>query len=452
MMESTFYIIILYFLVLFVLALLAKRAKGSSDFSVAKNKLPLILIISGSVMNLYGGGFVLGGAELGYKYGFCGLVYGFSSAIGLLLLGFLLYKKIYQIGNKEKVHTIPEFLLSKFKSRKVSFVAGLLSILALTAIASAQLFAASKIFDAIGFNPKISSLVLAILVALTAKKGIKAITQTGKYNLIIASVGAVISLILASTLKNNITLTPVFETMNFNYLLGIFIPTIFYILIGQDVHQKLYSANKEIDVKKACLISALILFLLSFFPMLIGMKAHYLFNIEAVQAMPQFILFTLPSIFKGLFLAAILAAVIGSMQSVINAAATQVSEDIIKPFKKLSDFELGKISSTFAIILSFIAFDITLFSSSIIDNIILAYAIYTSGLFIPIMAGFFLKDAQRIRKIIFPLIIISMAICLLFEFNIITWNIPSIVPGILVSFLIVMVYLFRKRSSSKFNS
>ena len=436
-MNATIIVILGYFIITILFGIFLKKSKDSAHFSTAKKTLAVGAVTVGLVMTHFGGGFILGGAELAYNYGYYGLVYGLSAALGVLLLGFILSKRI--TAQNSKIRTVPEFLFSSFKDRKISLLAAILSIVALTGIASAQLYAALRIFIALGLAPKVSLIFTASIVGLIATKGIVALTHSGKYNLIIASLGALMAIFIA--LKTNLpTINNLpFSTMPLNSLLFILIPTVLYTIIGQDFHQKIYSAKDARTARTACILAALILSLLSFFPVLIGIKSHFLFNIIASEAMPKFMLFVIPSIFKGLFIAAILAAVIGSAQSVINAAATQVSEDVFKNVRKFSDKKLGVISAGSAAVITLIAFIITLVSSSIINNIIIAYSLYTAGMFVPIILGFFLNNKLRLSKVIFFTSLSGVITSLIFELGLIKSGIPSIILGILVSFIVLTI-------------
>ena len=441
-MNLTIFIIIIYLIIMFLFGFLIKKAKNEEEYSTANQTLGIISVVAGLVMTLFGAGFILGGAELGYKYGWYGLVYGWAAGFGLLLLG-LFSNKIYNEMQVSKIKTIPSLLYNKFKSRKISYMSAILSIVALTAITSAQLFAATRIFTALDISIKGSLVITVVIVMLVASKGINAITKFGKYNLIIASIGALAAILLASKIPVSAELVNNgFQSISMSSLLWLIIPTSLYIVVGQDLHQKLYSSKNKKTIKISCMIAGIILILLSFFPVFIGIKSNSLFAIEPTESVPRFIIYSMPSIFKGLFIAAILAAVIGCAQSVINAASTQVTEDLFKPTGKFSDKQLGKISSLSAVSLSLIAFVIALFSTSIINNLIIAYSIYTAGMFIPVMLAFYAKKPRRIAGSVFVASIFGAITALVFEL-IIKIAVPSIVLGVGGSFLILVVLLFR---------
>jgi solute:Na+ symporter, SSS family len=438
MINLTIIVILAYFLLMTVFGIFIKRAKSSEEFSTAKNNLGVLAVTSGLVMTMYGGGFVLGGSELAYKYGWFGLVYGFSAAAGIFLLGLILGGKISKERKVLKINTIPSLLYKKYNSKSLFYLSSILSIVSLTAIASAQLFASTKIFTALGIPVKTSLVITTLVVILVATKGMDALTKSGKYNLIIASLGALAAIFVVGNVNPAETVSSGFESFPLSSLLFIAIPTVLYSIIGQDLQQKLYSAKSKKVMKTGCFLAALILVLLSFFPVAIGVKSNALFVIDPAQAIPQFIIYSFPGILRGLFIAAILAAVIGCTQSVINAASTQVSEDIFKPLGIKKKF-LRHVPSLSAVFLSLSALVITLFSTSIINNLIIAYLFYTAGMFVPVIGAFFLKNPGRYKKKIFSISLLGIFVAFLLEFGIVNAPIPSIVGGVLTSFLLFVL-------------
>ncbi len=442
-MDATIIVIITYFLVFILIGIFIKKSKNSSEFATAKKSLGVISIATGLVMTHYGGGFILGGAELGYQYGWYGLSYGLATAFGVLFLGIFLSKKIIS-KTRGNVKTIPSFLMKKFKDKRLFYTATTLSIVALIAIASAQLFAAMKIFSSLNIPVRASSILLMLIVCLIAMKGMGALTKSGKFNLLIASIGAIFAIYLAVSISPQLPVSTTFTQMPAQNLLWILLPTIMYTLIGQDFHQKIYSTKSPKTAKYACILASAILLLLSFFPVIIGMKSKGLFVITASEAMPQFILYAMPSIFKGLFIAAILAAVIGSAQSVINAAATQISEDIFGQMKIKNKHRKNLVAPVSAIVISIVAFIITLFSKSIVNNIILAYTFYTASMFVPIIVAFMLKKRKTPIKQIFIVAVIGLISSIAIEFGLIKTQIPSIIISVGISLaLFELIILYR---------
>ena len=448
-MDLTLLIIITYFIGMFCLGIFLKKAKNSREFSTANKGLGIISISAALVMSMYGGGFVLGGAELAYQYGWFGVAYGVAAGIGMIFLGIFLSKKIYSANKEYNLQTIPSFLHRKFQNRTIALLSATLSIISLVAIASAQLFASTRIFTAMGMPIKLSLGITTLIVILIATKGMNALTNAGKYNVLIASIGAIAAIMATTSFKGITGIVPgEFEKISMGIVAWIVIPTVFYTLIGQDIHQKLYSAKNKRVMLTSCVFAGLLLCLLSIFPAIIGIQGRVLFDISPTEVVPKFILFSLPPILKGLFIAAILAAIIGCTQSVINAASTQISEDLCSPLR-ISEKKLNKLPSLAAIFLSLIAFLITLISTSIIDNLIIAYSLYTSGMFIPVTAAFFMKFPERRKKSIVFISLVGILTTLFFEFNFINIKMPSILPGILFSFILLFFLTLKEKTFYK---
>lgn len=438
-MNLTIFVILLYSVVLFGAGVFIKSANNGREYSIGKQKIGVLGIASALVMTHFGAGFILGGAELGYKYGIYGLVYGLAAAIGLFFLG-IFSRRIYTQAKKEKISTISMFLLKKYKDKKIEILAAVISVIALIGIASAQFFAAIKIFSVLGMNTWVSSAVTFVIVVLIATKGIGAFAKFSKINVVMAAIGAIAAIVFVYNMKIKPLFDMGFEAITPSSLLWVLIPTMLYTLIGQDLQQKIYSSDSWKSARNASFISSGVLALLSFFPVIIGMQSKSLFQIEAYEALPKFIAFAFPSLLKGLFIAAILAAVIGSSQSVINAAATQVSEDLIKSPRR----HKGMYSIS-AFVISLLSLVIALFSASIVNNIVLACTIYTAGMFMPISIAFFYNKPWKIFKSVFIISIISIVLTILIETGMIRTSIPSIVISVILSFVFLGSFLLYKK-------
>lgn len=349
-------------------------------------------------------------------------------------------KRIHCESKNCKTLTVSSLLKNKFKCDNISLISASLSVLALISIASAQLYAAMRVFNVLGLPIKIMLAITTLIIILVSIRGVKGLVKFGKYNLIIATIGALAAIGLAFGATPNLSITSGFERISISNLLWIIIPTSLYILLGQDIHQKLYKARTKKSLIYGCFIAAVALALMAFFPVIIGMKSHFLFSINPSEAVPKFIIFSIPSLFKGLFIAAILAAVIGCAQSVISASASQFSQDIFCFIRKIKSKDTQNINSITTVTIAIIAFLIALYSKGIINNLIIAYSLYTAGMFVPILMALFLKRTKRYSRFIVIISVIGLVFSLLIELNLINLGLPSIIPGIgasIIAFLIV---------------
>ncbi|MDP3882324.1 MAG: hypothetical protein Q8Q31_05595 [Nanoarchaeota archaeon] len=429
----------LYFIIILSISLLYKKSNNLREFSISNRALLAPAIAAGLVTTHYGGGFILGGAELGYKYGLYGLVYAGSSALGVLLLGIFISKRIFKLNEKKELRTIPALLFHSFKDRKLSNLAAGLSIVSMVIIAAGQLFAVMCLLSAMGLPAVPFTFLVTLVISIITSKGLSAVVRMSKLNISIVSITVFIVFLIAVGSSPNI------ESQNHNLvypsflgLLGLSLPVILYTLIGQDFHQKLFSAKNYQTAKNGSIAAAIILLVAGFFPVYIGMKSSSLFDISPSEAMPYFIISNVPLLFKGFIIAAILTAVIGSAQALISAAASHLAEDFLKPTKRFKDQGIRKYSSTFAFMAPFVALVIALFAKELIGILILAYTLYIAGMFVPVMTSLYLKAPQRINGRMFYISIIGLTTALIFETHLIKSVIHPLIISIMLSVFVLL--------------
>jgi len=124
---------------------------------------------------------------------------------------------------------------------------------------------------------------------------------------------------------------------------------------------------------------------------LIGMGASALFpQIPPEQAFPMVIKEVLPPFLGGIVLAALLCAVMSSADTVLLTASTILTMDIIKPLKpSLSQEKILSISRWGIVILGVGSLLLALALKGIISALLFAYTVYTAGLILPVIAGFY---------------------------------------------------------------
>lgn len=71
--------------------------------------------------------------------------------------------------------------------------------------------------------------------------------------------------------------------------------------------------------------------------------------------------------------------------------------------------------------------------------------IYTSGMFVPIIAAFYLKNSKQISKQIFYIALLGTVLLLIMEFKILRINVLSIIPSIFISSGMLIIILLKNR-------
>jgi len=136
-----------YFLMMLAIGLYSFKKRSASDsagFFVAGRKAGIPLVTGSLAATFIGSSVVIGMVGRGYRMGFPGAWWLLVGAIGLIILGLFLAKKVQRVG----VYTLPE-LLEKQYGGKTGLVASLVIVAAWISVCGAQILAAGTILRAL---------------------------------------------------------------------------------------------------------------------------------------------------------------------------------------------------------------------------------------------------------------------------------------------------------------
>ncbi len=406
--------IIIYMVILLCVGFWANnRIKGMTDFLLAGRRLGLLLTSGALAATHFGGGMVMGGGEYGFIYGLSGAWYGISCGVGLIFLAFLTASKFRKLS----LYTIPDYLEQRYESKTARGLGALLSLIALTGILAAQVLSARGALSILGFTGNTGAIIATIIfIVYTTLGGLWAATITDFIQVIIAGVGVIVAaaLVLGNSggfdgLQQMIqtsqsAVDPRYFnlfTMVGNSIVWILVPTIMYTMIGQDFYQRLFAAKDEKTAKRASILGGVFLIIISFFPAIVGIGAKACFPelTDGSLAVPNLVKEIFPIGVGAIILAALLAAIMSTADSLLTAGTAHVIKDfwieIIYPGREIDEKKMLILSriSTFA--LGLIALVIALSIPVIIDALIYSYTMYTAGVFIPVIGGVLWKGATR---------------------------------------------------------
>jgi SSS family solute:Na+ symporter len=183
-------------------------------------------------------------------------------------------------------------------------------------------------------------------------------------------------------------------------IMWLLLPTVMYTLIGQDFYQRLFAAKDKNVARTASILGGIILVVVAFFPTIIGMGARALSDLEAGgTAFPWVVQNLMNPVVGGVVLAAILAAIMSTADSLLTAATSHIVKDFwIETFQvdEIKDEKrLLAISRNFTVILGILGLLIALVMPGIIDALIYSYTMYSAGVFVPVIGGVVWKSATR---------------------------------------------------------
>jgi Na+/proline symporter len=389
--------------------ILSRRVSSASDYLVAGRKVPLLFLTFTIAATHFGGGALVGGVEQGAEMGlWAGMYPIIGYAVACIVNAFVapLFRK------RANNLTPPDFIESRFGASK--FLRGFhafVYIFGTVAIIAAQFSAFGGMAQAFGISRPVAVIVGAIVIIIyTGLSGMWGVAITDFIQLLICLIFLPIIAILSMNIlteevglsANAIFSQPFFATPRAG---GIFlyslIPTIVGSMFAYEFYLRYQSAKDEKDARRSSLLAALLLLILAIPVGLIGDVAHNIFpDIAPDAVLGQVINKTLPRAAGVLFLAAVLAAIMSTADSMMTSLSGMVTRDIYhKIFHPKVEFNELKHAITIAritaIVGALVAALIALNFRSIIGLLFWTSPLQSGVLFAPMILGLFWKKANR---------------------------------------------------------
>jgi SSS family solute:Na+ symporter len=102
----------------------------------------------------------------------------------------------------------------------------------------------------------------------------------------------------------------------------------------------------------------------------------------------------LPGVLYGALLAAVLAIVMSSQESLMNSASVALVRDVINLNGKLSDKKQLFFGRAGTMVIAVIAIVVSMYAPSIIDGLLICYSVWAPGLLVPLIFGLYLKRTR----------------------------------------------------------
>jgi SSS family solute:Na+ symporter len=337
-------------------------------------------------------------AGLGFSRGLSGAWWLLVGSIGLIVLGLFLAKKVRAFG----LYTLPELVAKQYDGR-VGLAASVLIVVAWVGIIAAQIIASGTILGTLGIGTPVLWMVVftIIFVAYSVLGGQQAIIRTDavQTGIILAGIFGGLALVvsrlggwsgLISSLPAEQFAFPTSPEFSGYELLSLLLLVGLTYVVGPDIYSRLFCARDSKTARKSVFWTALIIIPIAFGITLIGMGASALFpQIPPEQALPVIITEVLPPFMGGVVLAALLGALMSSADTCLMSASTILTVDIIGIFKPLSPAKAIFHSRWAMVIIGIAALSLALALRGVISALLFAYTIYTGGIIMPVLIGFY---------------------------------------------------------------
>lgn len=366
----------------------SKKIATQEDYFLAGRKVRFLPLLMTLVATQIGGGLILGSCEEAYKYGWIVFLYPLGATLGLLTLAFGIGKRLSRFN----VGTIAELFQVVYSSKRLKKIASSLSIISLFFILAAQVIASKKFMMSLGVDQTWIFLGFwALVILYTVMGGFKAVVAT---DIIQAAFFLIIFFgCFAFTLtQESLFLNAPTEAFSFDSskLTGWLLMPLLFMIIEQDMGQRCFSAKSEKIVSRASLGAAIITLATCLIPIFYGILAKTK-GIEITagsSVFMQVVSQTTTPLITSLIACAILAAIISTADSLMNAISSNLTLDF--DFKNKSIKKSQALSAVIAVL----ALGISFAFNNVVDLLILSYELSVSALFVPIFMALFIKKGN----------------------------------------------------------
>jgi len=390
--EHTLFVLGAYIIVLLAIGVFVSRKISTVEsFFLANRNVGRIALIATLTGTVVGGSATIATGKLIYLNGLPGLWLDIGGGLGLITFGVFLAKTVRKTG----LVTLPEITGKLFDTR-VRYAAAILIFLTQIAWVSLLIQGAQLVLQVLlPWNVQWMLIGITIVfIAYTFLGGQIAVVYTDIIQFLIMIIGVcclAAPLLFIQALPQFTTIAaaqlqfPSNPHVGFVYIAALFSLGFMPHLIGPDIYSKILSAKDEKTARWGAIFSGVLKLVFAIAIGLISLAALALHpgleEAEAGLAIPLTVL-SLPPVLAGIILAAFLSVMLSSADSVLVSAGTVLSVDITKKNSILVS-RIGIISVGFGALILALAFN------DIIKTLMFAYTIFTGGLILPILLGFY---------------------------------------------------------------
>ena len=346
-------VVLAYGVVIFGIGLyFSRKTDDSEDYFLAGRSLTWGLIGISLVASNLSSSSMIGMASA--AYGGIGLaVYNYEWMAAMVLVVFVLFFLPFYLSSG--IYTMPEFLERRFDGRSRTYFSAISIFLSVIVDTAAALYAGALVVQLLypDFPLWISMAVLALVAgAYTIAGGLKAVVYTDAIQgtLLLAGAAAVSfmawqrsggwSAVMAVTPEEKLSLIQPLSSPDMPWLglvTGVFLLGFYFWTTNQFMVQRVLGAKSLDHGRWGALFGGLLKIPILFLMVMPGTFARVLYPEGAVQnpdqIFPTLLFDLLPDGFRALVLTAMVAAIMSSVDSTLNAASTLVTMDFIKRYR-----------------------------------------------------------------------------------------------------------------------
>lgn len=383
---------------------IARRVHGTGDFFVAGRRLGPGLLFATLLAPNIGVGSTVGAAGLGYQNGLAAWWWVGSAGIGSLVLALWVGPRIWRVAAAHDLRTVGDFLEWRYDARVRAIIAVLLWV-GTIAILAGQLIGIAWILEVVAGAPKIAGCALGgiLVVAYFAAGGLVSSAAVNVVQLAVKMLGFFVALPLVigaaggfRALHGALAEPAMWNPWQNGTSGWMYVPLLApNFIVSPGLLQKVYGARDERVVRIGVGLNAIALFAYALVPVLLGMAARALHPGLANRelAIPMLFMRDVPFAIGALGLAAVFSAEVSAADATLFMLATSLSKDLYQRFLRpdADDRQVLFVARAAAVCGGLLAIAVAFLSKTIIDALSLFYTIVAVSLFVPLIAGLYLR-------------------------------------------------------------
>lgn len=385
----------LQFFYCFIGLRVSKKVNSKEDYFLAGKNVRLFPLMMTFLATQVGGGIILGAADEAYQFGWPVVFYPLGAALGLILLGVGMGRKLAEF----QVSTVAQIFEVVYRSVMLRKMASVLSVISLFMILVAQIIASHKFLVSLGFNNiPLFILFWTMVIIYTTQGGLRAVIST---DIVQASFFSIVFLLCFGFVLYFDPSVSALQTSQWREVLpissklcGWLLMPLFFMVIEQDMGQRCFAGNSPQVVSKASFLAGMGTLLICIIPVFFGCLAKAI-DLEVPQG-NSVLMLTIAKItnpwITALIGCAILAAIISTATSLINAISSNISSDFqLSLFQKIHAVGIARLITC---IISIAAIFFAFYFDNIVDLLMQSYELSVSCLFIPLLIALFKKQGS----------------------------------------------------------
>lgn len=448
-------ILVLYMGGMLAIGFMGKNSSSSmNEFLTAGKSGGMFVMICTYIGAHVGNGIVVGGAQYGADYGIGGVWFGLGACLSYILFATVMSRLLYRRGYL----TIPDLIRDRYQSKFASVLMAVLNICATLGIMAAQIMAGAALFSALGLNPTLGAVLLAIVVFIYCSiSGMWGVMMTDSVQTVVIFFSTIFCIVTIAMQGGFDAMSAALPETSFEFvpfstekLVMMLVPGALNGLISGAAFQRTASCKDEKVAFGAPIIAAFALIPFVVMPVLIGMYGKALYP-DAPSASILFkVVLDMNPIVAGLMVSAVLSAVMSTMDiGLLNVTANTVNDIYYKTINPKADQKtLGRLSAIVTMASGLIALTLALTSSSILSLLSSTYSFMNAGGLVMVVGGVLWKKGTKQGAIASAFCGMAMILLSKLGVNIPYLSLTSLIPAI-IAYVVVSLLTQQKEAAAK---